>query len=660
MIWDDLTSGTNNFVEGVIKTIGLALAGLVGLVTGVGYVLKNIWDASSSYMRTSIVLAINSTIVGFETLVNKLSDGFNVLIDGLNKIPGVNLEKFGKVSYGLLDMPTGSVTKFDWKGSFIEGLESGAVETMVGVDDKLGAFKKNTENFSKDRITKAADELKKDRKDKKSGGRGSKGPLDDISVDTINQKLDNELSRLKLVSDELAKKTKLDEIEESLAKKRIKLTDEERKVIMSKIDAIVTGQKVQQAMNSIYDSFNKDLETYNNGLAASSELLNQNKITQEQYNQSVAKITNAYKSATDLLHDFNMDMELQFELLKVTSAQMDIENTIIQRNHELKKQGKSLSDAEVAIMREKLSLLKEERAIQDARNNFTSNSFSTQNNKFNTSVKALNSTDALTAGDKDREVTSMLSGMGIDTSLLESSLNAQLEAYKNFYAQLDALKSADLISERDYAIAKTDIAIKETQLKTQNLTSFLANAKGLQESNIKELAMLGKAAAIAEATINAHTAATKAMAQGGIMGPVMAAIIYASAMAHVASIHSAGYKNGGYPGDIGVNEVAGVVHGKEYVMTASQTDRIGVDNLQALANGSASIHQNSESATSPTPTVLFSNNNSATPTQAASNNVRIINSIDPAMLGDYLASPAGEQVFVNTIRRNADVIKSLG
>jgi hypothetical protein len=31
---------------------------------------------------------------------------------------------------------------------------------------------------------------------------------------------------------------------------------------------------------------------------------------------------------------------------------------------------------------------------------------------------------------------------------------------------------------------------------------------------------------------------------------------------------------------------------------------------------------------------------------------RIINVLDPAIVGDYLATPAGEKVIVNTIRRN--------
>ena len=457
-------SGTTGIIDRTIKKLSNMALGLVDFVFNITATIEAIIIDTFSIMDT---LAINLPLAFEKGFIKS----FNVIVDSLQWLTNKTVAGFNfisRVAGGLGNAIAPKLTKMKENttpyASFNIGAAGGEAFTARMEDKELkkAGLKASIELAYRRRVGSEADKIKKDRKEAKGRSGGRSGPLDDISVETVNQKLDNELSRLKLVSDELAKKTKLDEIEESLAKKRIKLTDEERKVIISKIDAIVTGQRVQQAMNSIYDSFTKDLKNYNDGLAASSELLAQNKITQEQYEQSVKKITNAYKSATDLLHDFNMDMELQFELVKLTNSQMDVENTILQRNHELKKEGKALSDSEIATMREKLSLLKEERALQEARNNFLSNSFISQNDKFNTSIKALTSTEGLTAGDKDREVTSMLSSMGIDTSLLESSLNAQLEAYKNFYAQLDALKSADLISERDYAIAKTDIAIKET------------------------------------------------------------------------------------------------------------------------------------------------------------------------------------------------------
>lgn len=53
----------------------------------------------------------------------------------------------------------------------------------------------------------------------------------------------------------------------------------------------------------------------------------------------------------------------------------------------------------------------------------------------------------------------------------------------------------------------------------------------------------------------------------------------------INAINPKGFKTGGYTGNIGVNSVAGVVHGQEYVMNAKATKRIGVNNLERLSNG---------------------------------------------------------------------------
>lgn len=46
-----------------------------------------------------------------------------------------------------------------------------------------------------------------------------------------------------------------------------------------------------------------------------------------------------------------------------------------------------------------------------------------------------------------------------------------------------------------------------------------------------------------------------------------------------------GFKAGGYTGNMGASQVAGVVHGQEYVFDAQATKRIGVDNLNAMRRG---------------------------------------------------------------------------
>lgn len=61
------------------------------------------------------------------------------------------------------------------------------------------------------------------------------------------------------------------------------------------------------------------------------------------------------------------------------------------------------------------------------------------------------------------------------------------------------------------------------------------------------------------------------------------------AQGHVLSMINAispkGFATGGYTGNMGINQVAGVVHGQEYVLNAKATKRIGVGNLERLNRG---------------------------------------------------------------------------
>lgn len=58
-----------------------------------------------------------------------------------------------------------------------------------------------------------------------------------------------------------------------------------------------------------------------------------------------------------------------------------------------------------------------------------------------------------------------------------------------------------------------------------------------------------------------------------------------------------GFREGGYTGGGGVNDVAGVVHGKEYVFDAAATARIGVGNLESLRKGRGQESRGSTPAT---------------------------------------------------------------
>jgi phage-related minor tail protein len=79
---------------------------------------------------------------------------------------------------------------------------------------------------------------------------------------------------------------------------------------------------------------------------------------------------------------------------------------------------------------------------------------------------------------------------------------------------------------------------------------------------------------------------------GPALGVAAAAAAIAAGMANVQAIRAqpvGGYKQGGYTGNGGINQVAGAVHGREYVMDAQTTSRIGVGKLDALRSGDAGV-----------------------------------------------------------------------
>ena len=119
---------------------------------------------------------------------------------------------------------------------------------------------------------------------------------------------------------------------------------------------------------------------------------------------------------------------------------------------------------------------------------------------------------------------------------------------------------------------------------------------GEQSKGYKAIYAVQKAFAIAEILLNAPKSYSKAFdAVVGIpfIGPALAPIAGGAAiavqLAQVASIKSmnpTGFQSGGYTGGGGVSDVAGVVHGQEYVLNAQATKRVGVDTLNAINSGS--------------------------------------------------------------------------
>jgi hypothetical protein len=147
----------------------------------------------------------------------------------------------------------------------------------------------------------------------------------------------------------------------------------------------------------------------------------------------------------------------------------------------------------------------------------------------------------------------------------------QLAWIQTYYAEIQFLRDNDVISEQEASDAKKRIGAEEIAVKLSQAQNFFGTLAQIQTSHIRAMAAIGKAAAIVQATINTYVGATKALEQEGIWGTLGMAAVLAAGFAQVAEIASQGFKAGGYTGGMGVDQIAGVVHGREFVMNSDAT-----------------------------------------------------------------------------------------
>jgi phage-related minor tail protein len=176
--------------------------------------------------------------------------------------------------------------------------------------------------------------------------------------------------------------------------------------------------------------------------------------------------------------------------------------------------------------------------------------------------------------------------------------NAQADLEKKYRDDLAALAQfrkdrSDLTAEADRREeelkAQHEQRMKMFEGARQQLTltaasQFFGNLAQLQRSHNSKMAAIGKAAAIAQATIDTYQSAIAAykalsgiMYVGPVLGAAAAAAAVAAGMANIAQIRAqpTGYWDGGYTGPGGKYEEAGVVHRGEGVLNQNEIAALG-------------------------------------------------------------------------------------
>lgn len=583
-------------VGGAIATMTLAIA-----ANPIGLLIVGISTAIALFTIFSDKIKVTSE--GFATLqdvgtavwyyikdaaaiaIDFISNGWNIAIDFINKKTNGWGEQFRNIGTLIMSL-TKKYANFviaSWAFAFkaVSAIWEAGPTGFKKVFSEIGNMAKET--FAKDylgdigkSVLNRAEEIAAARKlaadaekntklrgsdiNQTAGGDGKAELKRAEALEKINLQLDGEISRMFKLQPAREAEAKLDQF---LISKKIKLTDEERASIMKKIEAISNASEVQKQFDAIYSQAVGPANAYNATLEAANKLLEQGAITKEQYSRAVLKSSEAYENSLDPLRQYNKDLDDQFRLLQFIGAQKEIEQQIIQVENKLLAEGIDLKTKEngaarqqIANLRERLELLKEQAATE-----------STQNALVEVQVQN-------------------------PLEKLEIQHQKELSEYEGF-------KQAQANIDEKYRILKERARAQEHMQTLQGTQQMFGGLAALAEQHAhknRESRLRWKAMAIVEAGINTARSIMQVVADPTI--PTLAKIpqaisIGAFGLAQINEIRRRQFYNGGWTGNMGRDEIAGVVHGQEYVMNAATTSRVGVENLAALQSGAASVQRNS-------------------------------------------------------------------
>lgn len=201
---------------------------------------------------------------------------------------------------------------------------------------------------------------------------------------------------------------------------------------------------------------------------------------------------------------------------------------------------------------------------------------------------------------KDRE-SSRKAVDGVMTELVDESPMAKIEA--DYARRLEVIRTNEMLEtgiigsevekrkaiEQSYMDAKRDLLLSGNEKLFGSLADIAKGFAGEQSGIYRAMFAVEKGLALARVLLASKTALALAWASAPFPANLGAVAVAAAEtgviQAAVGAINPKGFKNGGYTGNMGVNQVAGAVHGQEYVFDAQATKRIGVDNLNAMRRG---------------------------------------------------------------------------
>ena len=581
---DGMGEKFRNIGSAIVQFAKTVVNGYIGLWVGAYNAVVGGWQLFPAAMRDVFAMALNSVVGITEKIVNAALEGINKITDLANQ--GAEKLGIGKIFEGGLSVSLDKY-KMDVTGaaSDLAGTVKNAFSSAFGTDfvgNAVGAIEARARQISgARRATEGAG----------SALRGS-GPAPTESPDAkalkaaqkradetakVNRNLDEELTALQRLGPAYVVSNRLLEIENNLLDKKIKLTSSEREAIKAKLQAI-----------------------------------------QDQ-------------KASNALAEINKELDQQSAILGKLGPQQEIAQQMQQYQNDLYSRGIVLSQQQTEALQKRLEVLQQEKAVSQELNKIYSE---TEGKKLSLRQQTTSLNQAYAQGLINLDAYSnrlvkigldmanlklqaqegtfndvMISGLGSIVSQYEGVMSGLSDAFGGFFTSFTdgfansvgrAIVYSDNLNDALSNVAKEAVAGLISALVKLGI-QYVVNAalgQAIGASSLAAQTAASAAAATATAAAWATPAALVSLASFGANSvPAMAGITATAALTEGLALASvAGFEKGGYTGNVGTKEIAGVVHGREFVFDAASTDRIGVGNLEAIRNGASYVSSNTSTA----------------------------------------------------------------
>lgn len=175
--------------------------------------------------------------------------------------------------------------------------------------------------------------------------------------------------------------------------------------------------------------------------------------------------------------------------------------------------------------------------------------------------------------------------IGQSDELFQAQLATNFEAREQLWQE--HVDRVNEINERADQ-ARLSLQLDYGEQITGSLADMFRQQGDEQSAAYKVMFAASKAFAIAQSLISIQQGIAQAAANPwplNLAAMASVAASTASLVGNIKAVADVGFKTGGYTGSGGVSDVAGVVHGQEYVLNAAATKRVGVGTLDAINSG---------------------------------------------------------------------------